>query len=40
MNNTQVNEIGEYVSDYNSSYSDQSDEGEEFESQGFPPKMI
>ena len=32
-NNTQVNEIGDYVSDYNSSCSDQSDEGEEFDSQ-------
>ena len=32
-NNAQVNEIGEYISDYNSSCSDQSDEGEEFDSQ-------
>ena len=32
-NNTQVNEIEEYVSDYNSSCSDQLDEGEEFEPQ-------
>ena len=32
-NNTQVNEIGECISDYNSSCSDKSDEGEEFDSQ-------
>ena len=39
-NNTQVNEIGECVSDCTSSCSDPSDEGRNLIQKRFPPKMI